>query len=82
MNIIEAVKEFKLGKTIRRKSHRLIEKTYGIKHEKPVRIIDKTEEGKWVRDEKGDAVQIQTPEGFKMIFLEDDILADDWEVVE
>jgi hypothetical protein len=54
MNIIEAVKELKLGKVIDRKSRRAIEKTYCIKPHK---------------------LSI-------MIFLVDDILADDWEVME
>jgi len=81
MNIIEAMQNLKLGKTIRRKSHRLIEKTYGIKHDRPIFIIEETEKGQWVENPKGSAIEIYTPEGFKMIFLDDDILANDWEVV-
>jgi hypothetical protein len=82
MNIIEAMQKLKLGKTISRKSHRLLEKTYGIKHDRPIFIIEETEKGQWVENPKGCALELQTPEGFKMIFLEDDILANDWEVVE
>jgi len=52
MNIIEAMQKLKLGKTINRKSHRLPEKTYGIKHDRPISIIEETEKGQWVENPK------------------------------
>ncbi len=61
MNIIEAMQNLKLGKTISRKSHRLIEKTHGIKHDRPIYIIEEIEKGKWVENPKGSAIEIHTP---------------------